>query len=105
MVLKFVVVSKWVFVSLYLLMYRMIILGAALSKACACQRSLVGIVSSNPDGTQVFFSYECCVFPCGCPCDGMKLVQTSPTECGVSNYCEVPRVKRRREMYTCNIYF
>jgi len=52
-------------------MYMMNTLEAARSKACACRRSLAGIVGSNPVGTRVFFSYDCCELSCRGLCVGL----------------------------------
>jgi hypothetical protein len=53
------------------------------SKVWACDRSLTGNAGSNPQGV-MDVSYECCVLSGRGLCKGHSLLQTSPTECGVS---------------------
>jgi len=56
---------------------------AAGSKAWACDRTLAGNAASNQQG-DMDVSYECCVLSRRGLCKVRSLVQTSPTECGVS---------------------
>ena len=57
---------------------------AAGSKTWACDRSLAGNAGWNPQGG-MDVSYQCCVLSCRGLCKGRSLVQTSPTEYGVSD--------------------
>ena len=55
------------------------------AKAWVCCRSLTGVVGLNPTaGMNV--SCECYVLSGRGLCDGLSLVQSSPTECGVTEY-------------------
>jgi hypothetical protein len=70
-------------------MYRMNIAVTARSKACACRRSLAGIVCSNPPGTGMFVFYECCLLSCRGLCVGlMNRPEESSLVFGVSNECD-----------------
>jgi len=67
----------------------MTIPGAAQSKAWVCGRSLAGIVGSNPGEVMdvSLLSVVCCQVEFSA--SGLSLAQGSPTECAVSNECDL----------------
>jgi hypothetical protein len=67
---------------------------AARSKVWVCGRSLVGIAGSNPAGGKDVCC-ECCVLSGRGLCDGLITVQSSPTDCGVSEYDHESSIMRR----------
>ena len=68
---------------------------AARSKARVCNRSLAGIVGSNPAGGMdvCLVSVVCCQVEFSA--SGRSLVQRSPTECGVSERDHGSSIMRR----------
>ena len=73
---------------------------AARFKAWACGRPLTAIVGSNPAGTRMSGSCECCVLSRRGFASGWCQVQRSPTECGVSECDREETIKRRRPWAT-----
>jgi hypothetical protein len=68
---------------------------AARSKAWVCGRSLPGVAGSIPPGAWISVSCQCCVLSGRGLCDGLSLVQRSPTECGVSECDREASIMRR----------